>query len=790
MLGLSVERKEDDRFLTGQGQYVEDVKLPGMAYAAFVRSSHAHAFIRKITTDAALSCPGVLAIVGPGTWKELSAALPSIGGIQGAANPYGGDSSGPVHKILSDHATHVGEVVAVVIAKSPYSAADGADLVEVEYEALPVVTWEEAASPGSVRLHEGYDNVVARMNFEVGDVDEAFRQADRIITKRFDLQSLKAMAIECRGIAVQWDASTGTLNVWSTTQAPYSMRETIARVLDLPIKQVRVICRDIGGGFGLKGGLKPEDLIVAIAAYKLKKPIRWIETRLEHMISSNQSGRQSHDVRVGIKRDGTILCMDLILRKEVGAYNHYQTMLPSNTINHLTTHYKIPAFRFDSQSIATNTVPCCPYRGAGRVEAVFTMDRILDAIARELTIDPVEARRRNIIEAADMPYKSGLIYRDGVPINYKDLDFPLLLERALTKSDYWGWRNRQMDLRQAGRCIGIGISSYVEAGGMGPSETATVQIDYRGHAQVSIGVNSQGQSHETTLAQICGSALGLALDEVFVRGGDTNLQDFGFGTGASRVAINTGNAVYKAALDLRHKIVTFASRLFECAATELDVTDGVVSVKAPGQQFMTFAELAQKSVRDRRMADLGGPGLASTASFYPPTVTWSSGVNIAVVEIDRNTGRIHVLKYVFVHDSGKPLNPAVVEGQICGGLAQGFGIALGERMIYDSEGQALSGSMMDYFVPRASDIPDIDLDHVIFPTDDNPLGIKSVGESGPNSPPAAIAAAVADAFEGRLEISSLPISWGDVLKSLQNGFHAGRVPSESETQSAYKEDTR
>ncbi|MBR0898907.1 xanthine dehydrogenase family protein [Bradyrhizobium tropiciagri] len=767
MLGEAIHRKEDQRLLTGQGRFVEDVSLPGMAYVAFVRSPHAHAHVRNVHTERAFASAGVVAVIKHDTWKEYAISLPSIGGIQSTSNPYGDKTSGPPHPILGTHITHVGEPIAAVIADTPYAAADAAELVDIDYEVLPVVTWESAVDPDATQVHGGHDNIVARMQYAVGDVERAFEIAHRVIEKTFETQSLKSMAIECRGIVAHWDRTIPVLNIWSTTQVPYSIRDNLCAALALPADQVRIMARDVGGGFGLKGGLKPEDMIVGIAAFKLGMPLRWIETRLEHMISSNQCGRQRHDVRVAVGPDGRILALDLKLKKEVGAYNHYQTMLPSNTINHLTTHYKIPALRFEARSVATNTVPCSPYRGAGRVEAVFTMDRVLDAIAREFEEDPVVIRQRNIVPPTEMPYRNGLIYRDGNPITYKNLDFPLLLDAAIEQGEYWEWRRRQRELRKTGRAIGIGISSYVEAGGMGPSEKATIRIDTRGKATVFIGVNSQGQGHETTLAQICADTLSMPIADVTIVGGDTNAQDIGFGTGASRVAINAGNAIYLAGLALKKKMSSFAAQVLDCDEKDVEIKDGTVGVKRPRQQFMTFGELAVRSLRDRRMQDLDGAGLSSSKAFFPPTVTWSSGVNLVVIEIERDTGRVKILKYVFVHDTGKPLNPAIVEGQIRGGMAQGLGIGLGEQMLYDSEGQPLCGSLMDYYVPRAADVPDLALQHINFPTDDNPLGIKSVGESGPNSPPAALAAAVEDALDGKLEITRLPVSWSEVLKVLR-----------------------
>lgn len=768
MLGKAVPRKEDERLLTGRGLYVEDVQLPGMLYAAFVRSPHARADILKINKEAALAVPGVVGVYDGSEFPGLKARLPELNGSVTLTSPYIDQINLPGHFLFSKRASYVGEQVAVVLAESPYAAADGVAAVEVEYDALPAVArWEEAMKLNSPRVHDGFDNVVAHLKHSVGDAEAAFAAAEVVIEKKLETQSLKSMAIECRAVAAQFDAPTGALNIWSTGQFPYMMRNTIAGVLGLPSDQVRVIARDVGGGFGLKGVLYAEDVIVPVLAYHLRCPIRWAETRNEHMTSANHSGNQAHDVRIAAKRDGTILGLDLKLYKEVGAYDHFDMMLQINTINHLTTQYKVPALKIEGWAIATNTPPGSPYRGAGRVEAVFTMDRVLDAIARETGLDPLEVRRRNIVTPADMPYRNGQIYRDGVPVEYKDIDFPLLLEKAIRRVDYAGWRERQKELRTNGRYIGIGIGSYVEAGGLGPCEGSRVKIDEQGRVSVFIGVNSQGQSHETTLAQVAAHALGAKFDDVSVFGGDTRLMDHGFGTGASRVAVNAGNAVMKASGEVRRKVVGFAAQVLGCAETEIVINDSVVSVAGAQQNFITLGELAARSVRDKRMIELGGPGLHATEFFYPRTVVWGSGVNIAVVEIDPKTGALEILKYVIVHDCGLPLNPLVVDGQISGGFAQGMGIALGEHAAFDENGQVLSGSLMDYYVPRIGDVPEIDVEHVVFPTNDNPLGIKSVGESAPNAPAAAFSAAVEDALEGRISITKLPITRSTILSALR-----------------------
>jgi aerobic carbon-monoxide dehydrogenase large subunit len=759
MLGQSIPRKEDERFLTGAGLYVGDVQLPGMLHTAIVRSTHAHAYLRRVDGDKALKVPGVVAVITGGEWPELSATLPEVNGSATLTSPYIDSIRLAPHHLFPQKACYVGEQIAVVVAESPYAALDGAEAVEVEYEELPVITrWEDAIRPDAPRIHHGLDNAVAHLKHEVGDVEDAFRQAEIVVARRLETQSLKSMAIECRAVAADFSRETGTLNVWSTCQFPYMLRDTLASILGRPAESVRILARDIGGGFGLKGVLNAEDVIIPLIAFRLQRPVRWVETRSEHMVASNHSGAQAHDVCLAAKRDGTILAMDVRLYKDVGAYDHFDMMLQINTINHLTTHYKVPNLRVEGWAVVTNSSPGSPFRGAGRVEATFTMDRMLDALARKTGLDPIDVRLRNIVTPADMPYRNGLIYRDGVPITYEAIDFPRLLELAKAHAGYDTWRRRQEESRETGRPIGIGISSYVEAGGLGPCEGAAISVDESGRVTVKVGVNSQGQGHETTLAQVCAKALGVPIDAVEVLGGDTSLMSTGFGTGASRVAVNCGNAVHKAADAVRRKAVAFAAQILGCGEDEVDIADGVAFMTGARQNRITLGQLAQRAARDRRMAALGGPGLIATEFFYPRTVTWASGVNIAVVALDRETGRIEILKYVFVHDCGEPINPQIVDGQISGGFAQGLGIALGERVSYSDDGQVQTGSLMDYYVPRASDVPDIEQVHVTFPTADNPLGIKSAGESGPNSPPAAIAAAIEDAIGGRVEINRLPVS--------------------------------
>jgi carbon-monoxide dehydrogenase large subunit len=426
---------------------------------------------------------------------------------------------------------------------------------------------------------------------------------------------------------------------------------------------------------------------------------------------------------------------------------------PSNSVNHLPGHYKLPALKAEGFSVVTNKLPLSPYRGAGRPEAVFVMDRLLDVLAARLGMDPAELRFKNLIQPHEMPYRPGTTYRDGVTCVYDGGDYPLELRRALELADYDGWRKRQTDLRRQGRYVGLGISSYLEGSGAGwPCEGATVKVDGTGHVEVMIGVSQSGQGHETVFAQVCAEYLGARLEDIRVRGGDTSLISYGFGTGASRVAVNTGNAVADAAESVRFKASRVASRLLECDAQDVRIDGGKVFVAGAPMRAVTLGAVAKAAMRDTSLAALGGPGLADTKFYYPPSVTWSSGVAVAVVEVDPQTGRITLLKYVTVHDCGRPINPMIVDGQVLGGFAQGLGVALGEDIVYDENGQLLTGTLMDYPIPRADDIPDFVTEHLHFPTNHNRLGVRGVGEGPTGPPPAAIANAVSDAFGGGLHI--------------------------------------
>jgi carbon-monoxide dehydrogenase large subunit len=752
MIGESPRRKEDERLLVGRGRFVDDIQLPRLLHLAFVRSTHARARLRRVDVSAARARPDVLAFIAQDL-PEIAAPLPARG--PETTNPYVVfDTPRPPRVLASGEVRHVGEAIAAVLAPDRYRAADAAETVAIDYEPEEAVVDAEAAMrEDAPRVHAGQDNVVARVRTVIGDVDQAFAEADVIVNERLAHSRVSSMAIEPRAVCASFDVAAGMLTVWAGHQNPFNLRAAVASCLDLPVDSVRVIASDTGGGFGPKIAVYPEDVLIPVLAYRLRRPVKWIQTRTEFMQSSHHAREQRHEARLAAARDGRVLGVDVRIVKDVGAYHAFSTSEPTNTILHLPSQYRIPALRAEAMSVVTNKVASSPYRGAGRPEAVLVIERLLDRLARRLDLDPAEVRFRNLIQPEQMPYAPSLVYRDGVPVRYDGGDYPLELRRALDLVDYEGWRKRQEALRREGRHIGIGIAVYLEAGGSpSPGEWATVKVDDEGHVAVSIGVSASGQGHETVFAQVCADYLGARFEDIRVRGGDTTLVPYGYGTGASRVAVNTGNAVAAAADVVKRKACRVAARLLECDEQDVRIENGRAFVTGAPMRALPLGRVARAALRDRTLTDLGGPGLWDTHFYALPSVTWASGVHVAIVEVDPDTGQMTILKYAMVHDCGRQLHPVIVDGQVAGGFAQGLGVPLGERIVYDEHGQLLTGSLMDYPIPRAADMPDVVTEHLVFLTDHNPLGVRGVGEGPTCSPAAVIANAVDDAFGGRLPI--------------------------------------
>jgi aerobic carbon-monoxide dehydrogenase large subunit len=749
--GASVPRMEDPRLLRGEGRYVGDITLPGMLHAAFVRSPHAHARIRSIRADAARRVPGVAHVFTFGDLERWMKPLPLFGAIPSGLGQRVNVTMRqlPQFAICRDRVRYVGEIVAMAVAESRAIAEDACESVEVDYEPLPpitdMVTAGEAGSP--LMYPEWGSNVAVQFETGFGDAARAVREAEVRVRERFYVQRYVGMPLETRGVVAQWDARDGSLTTWNATQVVHFVQQGLVAALGLPAHKIRVIAPDVGGGFGTKASGYPEDLLLPAAAIACRRPVKWIEDRREHMMAAGHARHQVHDIELAARRDGTFLAVRDRIWLDLGAYNCWGIVLPYNTVAHLLGPHRVPNLHVECRGVVTNKTPNAPYRGAGRPETVFAMDRIVDRLARELGMDPAEVRRRNYLSAADLPYELQIPYRDGNRLIYDSGDFRADLEAALVAVGYPERRRQQAALRARGVYRGIGISGYVEGTAIGPYEGASVRMDASGRAVVATGAASQGQGHETSFAQVAADALGIPLEWVTVVGGDTAAIPFGVGTFASRSAVNAGTSIYAAALTVRDKLVAAAAALLEAAPPDIEISDGLASVRGAPDSAMPLARVIQSALPTFARPSAVAADFEATVYHHQPTVTYTSAVHVAHVEVDTGTGAVKLLRYVVAHDCGKLINPVIVEGQIHGGVAQGVGGGLLEEMVYDEQGQLLTGTLMDYLIPTAMELPPIETVHLEYPSPRNPLGIKGIGEGGAISPPAAIANAVEDALQ-------------------------------------------
>ena len=763
-IGLSVKRREDRRLLTGRGHYVDDVRLPHLCHAAIVRSPHAHARILDVDARRATALPGVVAVLTIADLPECAAAVPSL-----VTSPRFRPYVQPA--IAGPKVRHAGEAVAVVVADDVYRAADAAEVLDVRYAVLPAVATVEAAlAKGAARVFDEWpDNVAGPSAGAVGDVTRGFAQAHVVVEARLSVPRVTAMPIEPRGVVAQPDAPDGRLTVWASTQMPFAVRAAVAAALDLAEEQVRVIASDVGGGFGAKGHVYPEDVLIPAVARRLGRAVKWIETRREHFLATAPDRDQHHQLRLGVASDGAIAAIETTFTRDGGAYPVLGDVITLNTINHLPGPYRVAHLKGSAVNVVTHKTFTGAYRGAGRPEVAYVLDRLLDRAARRLGMDPAELRRRNLIRFDEMPYTTGLRYRDGIPIVYDPADYCAAFDRLLARFGYDEWRAAQKGRRASSRPIGIGLSAYLEGTGIGPFEGADVRIDPSGMVYLQIGVSSQGQSHETTLAQVCAAELGVDTERVVVVGGDTAVLGYGNGTIASRVAAVTGPAVARTSREVARKARLVAGELLECAPTDVVFADGQAHVAGMAGRSIELGELARGSLRSPTLLLEGAPGLHACAFFRPETVTWAFGAHACALEVDVETGAVRLLRYAAVHDCGRPLNPMVVEGQLHGGIVQGIGAALGEELIYDGGGQLLTGSLMVYGLPKADEVPPLDVVALDFPSTRNEMGIKGVGESGIISPVPAIANAVEDALADRdVAIERVPLTAASVWEALRS----------------------
>jgi carbon-monoxide dehydrogenase large subunit len=740
-------RKEDPRLLTGRGRYVGDIRLPGMLHVAMVRSPHAHARIGAIAVDEARRVPGVVDVV---TFADLGSAAVMLPIVPVEPALRGRN----VTILAGDRARYVGEVVAAVVAESRYAAEDARDAVAVDYEPLPAVQ-DLAPAAGGVPVHDDVpDNVAGRLTYRTGDVDAALARAPHVLRERFTAGRGGGQPMEPRGVTA--DVRGGLLTVWAGSQVPHQIRQFIGHVLGLPPHRIRVITPDVGGGFGAKLIVYPEDVLVPFLALRLDRPVQWLEDRLEHMLSATQERQQVHDVTCAFDGKGRILAFRDHFVHDTGAYTPRGIVLPRLTASMLSGPYRIASLEIQLTSLYTNRVPVTPYRGAGQPHSVFVIERVMDRIARETGRDPAEVRFANLVTPAELPYDVGVPhYREATTVIYESGDYPATLRRALEIAEYPARVERCALARRAGRLRGVGIACYVDVSGVGPYEGATVRIDAAGRISVFTGAPSQGQSHETTFAQICADELGVTPADVTVLEGDTGTLAHGVGTFASRAAVVAGSAVALAARDVRTRALALASRALGVAEDEIEQRHAAFGVPGDARE-VSLAQLAAAAALPAPGHD---PGLEATRYFQPPATTYAHGTHVAEVEIDPATAAVRVVGYWVTHDCGRLINPLVVEGQIQGGIAMGLGNALLEEVVYGDEGQPLATSFMDYLLPTATDVPHVTMDHMETPATVNPLGMKGAGESGTLPVPAVIAAAVENALSGRgVTIREVPLS--------------------------------
>jgi aerobic carbon-monoxide dehydrogenase large subunit len=745
LIGQSFKRVEDPRLITGEGRYVDDVQLPRMCYAAILRSPYAHARIRHIDASKALQTPGVVTVI---TGKDI---LGKIGPLPCAAHPVP-EMKMPTHYALAVNKVYfVGHPVAVVVAEDRYLARDALDLIEVDYEELPPVTDpQKALQPDAPIIHEDLGtNLAFEWKIEGGDVDAAFAQAEVIVRQEFVNQRLIPVPMEPRCVLAEWDAGNRLLTIWTSTQIPHLVRSLVAGMLNLPENHVRVIAPDVGGGFGQKLQVYVEEALMGYLAMTLDRPVKWTETRRENFMASIHGRDQIGVMELALKRDGTILGLRYDVIADMGAYYQLLTpAIPTLTGLMLCGAYKIPAVRMTKKAVFTNKMCTDAYRGAGRPEATFLLERMMDLAAKELGMDPAEIRRKNFIPPDAFPYTTphGITYDSG---NYE-----AALNRALELVEYEKWRKEQQEARKQGRYIGIGISSYVEICGMGPSkampaggwESATVRVEPSGKVIVLTGAHPHGQGEETSFTQIVAEELGVAPEDVMVIHGDTEKVQYGIGIFGSRGLAVGGTAVYMAAQRVKEKARKIAAFLLNVSEAEVESRDGTFVNRNDPSKFVTWQQIAQAAYDPKNYPPDMEPGLVATAFYEPSNFTFPSGTHICVCEVDIETGEVKILRYVAVDDCGKVVNPLLVEGQIIGGIVQAFGQAMMERCVYDENGQLLTGELLDYAIPKAHNAPKIVVDRVETPSPVNPLGAKGVGEAGTIGATPAFINAVCDAL--------------------------------------------
>lgn len=745
-IGARIKRTEDPRLIQGIGHYVDDIKNPGTVEAVFVRSNYAHARINSIDIAKAKALSGVVAVYTGEDIGNRIGTVPCASSIEGLRVPH--------HPAMAiGKVRYVGEPVVVVVAEDKYIAQDAAALVNIDYEALDaVVDAEKAVEADSPRIHEEYpDNVAYRWRLAGGDFEKAFKEADRCIKTRIVNQRLIPAAMEPRGVQARWLPGEKELTVWSSTQIPHLLRTQLAIMLGLQENRLRVITPEVGGGFGSKLNVYGEEAVIGWLSMQLGRPVKWMESRRENFQATIQGRAQTGEIEAAVKSDGTILGLRYRIVADLGAYHQLLTpAIPTLTGLMLGGSYRFQNALMEVVGVFTNKVATDAYRGAGRPEATYTIERIIDVVAHELKMDPVEIRRKNFPKPAEFPFTTatGLIYDSG---NYE-----APLDRALEMAGYRELRTEQAKRRNdpTKKLLGIGLSSYVEICALGPSpampaggwESATVRVEPTGKVTVLTGASPHGQGQETSFAQIAADELGVDLNDVLVVHGDTAIVQYGIGTFGSRATAVGGTAVFNAIQQLKKKANKIAAHMMGIPESQVTFKSGRFFTAGDAQKFLTIQQVAAESYNAKNIPPDSEPGLSATHFFEPKNFTFPFGTHVCVVEVDRDTGEYEITKYVAVDDCGKVINPLLVDGQIHGGIVQGLGQAMLEESVYDESGQLITGEFMDYAMPRAHHFPRFELERTETPTDVNPLGIKGVGEAGTIGATPALVNAVVDAL--------------------------------------------
>ncbi len=793
-VGSRVQRREDPRLVRGDGRYLDDLGHEALA-ASFVRSPHANAGIVDIDVTGAIDVDGVVAVW---TWEDLQETgtaadpLPMLIPHPSIQHPVTG------YALARDAVHHVGQPIVMIVATDRYVAEDAAQRVRVEYDVRPAVVGVAAARAAERLVHEeAPGNVGAYYEQHLGDAAGQIAAAPHVLELDLDIERSACMPMEGKGILARWDAEEGRLKVHASTQTSTGLRAALAAKLGLPLSKVDVVAPDVGGGFGVKINHPwPEDVAVAAAAMRMQTQIKWVEDRREHFISSAHERQQLQHVRVGFDDDGQILGMEVQLWHDHGAFLPYGVIVPLNTATHIPGPYRMRNFSVTYTSLYTNTVIVTPYRGAGRPQAAYLMERTIDAVARSLGKDRAEVRSVNFIQPEEFPWDLGMVLQDGRMGVYDSGDFPTSLDKLKALVGWDDFEAYREEARAQGRRVGIGMACYVEGTGAGPYEGGHIEIETNGRVNVSTGLTTQGQGHQTVFAQIVADELGVKVEDVHVTTGDTRRMSYSVGTWGSRGAVMSGNALLLTARKVKERALQIAADALEANPDDLEIVDGIVQVKgAPDSQIplpmvavlanplrYAFDETARAATQfggrsdetKPPIADEEHPGLEESDFFSPVRTTFANGMHAAVVETDPDTADITVLRYCVVHDCGPMLNPMIVEGQVHGGVAQGIGGALYEKLAYGEDGQLMNASFMDFLMPFATEVPHIETDHLETPSPLNPLGIKGAGEAGTIPTSAAIASAIEDA-EG-IPITRMPISPHDLWELRRR--HADEHPAD------------